>query len=434
MKYILEFISKRIMKPTEFLFDDDLSKTIQEVQVPQKEKIEAQKERIVAIREEKVQVGEDIVKLTELLAAKRKEFEELKSLKKKEELELKKLEEKEQLELAEKEQFYTWKQIETFYVFIGLLDKRANEPVTVIHLRHKITRQDFAVKVIPILDDYTNTGLRDTVHDELHGAQLANELRIEFANKGIGAGGLLAQTYGFILSRELPEKVQIRLIENTRFYAYIFMEYIPYGFNDIEYGGDTIKPMEFFIEIMYAILYARRISKFSHNDLHLGNIRIKDNVNPRTYGYTNRLGTNMAITIRSKYQPCIVDFGRSVLNETSSGKSDVDTFVASFREYVKRPGKKHEDDVFILDDCAYNFIEKLYSEWRGSGKKGVKDTSADSGVVAEIINSWYALKDTICAKCDLKIATGMCERCMFVKYCSRICQLEDYEKHKTNCV
>jgi hypothetical protein len=80
------------------------------------------------------------------------------------------------------------------------------------------------------------------------------------------------------------------------------------------------------------------------------------------------------------------------------------------------------------EDEAQNETEdKSDSESSGNDSKTEEEADLHTEVVVE------KSKRHICALCSSKGSSKKCSRCMKVYYCSRECQRQDWQTHKTNC-
>jgi hypothetical protein len=172
--------------------------------------------------------------------------------------------------------------------------------------------------------------------------QLQNELHVmSKLNEMTGKTLLFGHAYGTILSPDSPWQFGEDDIESTTIdsagdeilssprivggghYVYLFMEPIESNFSDLP---DEPKVNEdFFFEILIGLYYARKAFSFCHWDIHDGQLmfntlgeeklrcyKIGDDNKDHFWG-----GDNVFyVSIRSRIQPKLIDFGKSVVDET----------------------------------------------------------------------------------------------------------------------
>jgi hypothetical protein len=275
----------------------------------------------------------------------------------------------------------------------------------VLLFKARDTGSEYAVKVMPYVVsdiDVAKFGLKDYPEEDIKGSILANEIGSSY----------FAQTFGYTLVDGVYKDTKVRKIPGVCQYVCIWMEHVPYSVRDI---SEEINAEDFFFEVLYAI-GTGRTKGFSHNDLHLGNIRLKKREMVVSIGEKK---------FNSKYQPCLIDFGRSKLNDTKH--SDVETFISDFFIYMKRPNVTHENDVFNVTQEFAQFVFDLKNDWSGSKGKGVTDRSTDFKVIfKEIIARWYTRKKIeSCIVCNATKNLHYCGACFDAIYCSRECQKRD---------
>lgn len=302
-----------------------------------------------------------------------------------------------------------WSDIEKQFEFVRVLDPRKNEPIAVLLFKDRATESEFAVKIMPYVVsdmDVTRFGLKDYPEEEIQGSILANEIGSDY----------FAQIFGYTLVDGVHKDARVRKIPGVCQYVCIWMEHIPYSVKDVfNPNMKKIAAEDFFFEVLFAI-GTGRTKGFSHNDLHLGNIRLKKREMVRYTGEKK---------FDSKYQPCFIDFGRSKLNDTKH--SDVETFISDFSIYMKRPNETHENDVFNVTQEFAKFVLDLKNDWSGSRGKGRTDRSNDFQVIfKEIVQKWYTRKEIqSCIVCNTTMNLQYCGDCFDAIYCSRQCQKRD---------
>lgn len=322
--------------------------------------------------------------------------------------------------------FYSWKTIDRYFNITDVLDTRENEPVTVIEL----TDIDddtvvYSVKIIPLIP--TDISLRDVIlkdsaDQELIGASLANHLDSRY----------FATTYGYIPVSNLPDTITITKMKETYGYILIFMEYIEYSIQDIfigqHLGYDTQSSINFFMEVLYAIYIGRKTSGFSHNDLHMGNIRLIDISENRHISEIN--GIPVDITFTGQYMPCIIDFGGASLNDV--GHSDILKFISNFVPKLKQQNIIHKYDIFHVTDEFDKWVRALKQKIHGSTGIINTDHSSNYKYVGELLLDWFQRDQHVnaCISCHTHMNLKYCGNCMSTMYCSEFCQQNDYKNHK----
>ena len=295
-----------------------------------------------------------------------------------------------------------WSDIEEQFEFVRVLDSRENQPIAVLLFKDRNTESEYAVKMMPyVVSDIEvgKFGLKDSPEGEIEGGILANEIGSSY----------FAQMFGYTLVDGVYEGVRVRKIPGVCQYVCIWMEHVPYSVKDVfNTNMKEIKAEDFFFEVLYAI-GTGRTKAFSHNDLHLANIRLKKRE------YMARVGNK---EFKSEYQPCLIDFGRSKLNDTTH--SDIEAFVSEFIFYMKRPNVIHENDVFIVTPKFAEFVSTLKQKWFRA-----KDDSSDYKVIfRDIILGWYTTINS-CIVCNSTKNLHYCGNCYKAIYCSRRCQKRD---------
>ena len=139
------------------------------------------------------------------------------------------------------------------------------------------------------------------------------------------------------------------------------------SFNDFMKRDPTEKEwLDILIQILISLELAQREIKFTHFDLHLGNILINtDNVIPYEVNFDN-----YTYSINSKQKPVIIDFGMSsiTINNKQTGIS-YDNF---YEEYGIAPFMVSGRDMHKILSCCFNLeknveikkiIRKIYTEF-----------------------------------------------------------------------
>ncbi len=217
--------------------------------------------------------------------------------------------------------------------------------------------------------------------------QLANELHImNKLNDMTRQTVVFGHAYGTILSPDSPWNFEENDVESTAtdygdgndddddectsnqhiagggHYVYLFIEPIESDFSDLP---DEPKVNEdFFFEILVGLYYARKDFSFCHWDIHEGQLMFNTLAEEqlRCYKIGNDNENNaFYVTIRSRIQPKLIDFGKSVIDE--SGITTEDLMMQEGDDWKNHPKLWNKSDIYHLA-LLFSHRENLSLEFR----------------------------------------------------------------------
>ena len=162
-------------------------------------------------------------------------------------------------------------------------------------------------------------------------SQLQNELYVMNKLNGMTRQTLIfGHAYGYILSPDSPLHFQDdsddEWIQTRGHYAYLFME--PFESNFCDLPDEPKTNEDFFFEILIGLYYARKEFSFCHWDIHRGQLMFNtlEEEEARCYrigGDNDEDNDGFYVTITSSIEPKLVDFGKSVIEETGITTEDL---------------------------------------------------------------------------------------------------------------
>ncbi len=180
-------------------------------------------------------------------------------------------------------------------------------------------------------------------------------------------------------------------------YVYLFMEPIDFNFSDLP---DESKVNEdFFFEILIGLYYARKAFSFCHWDIHDGQLlfNMLDEEQLRCYqiGEENNV---FYVTIRSRIEPKLVDFGKSAIDE--SGVTPADS--TQDNTWKSHPKLWNKSDIYHLallfshrqnlSPAFRQFLEEIVLPTYKSSMYATrpqKDSSTNYGNIEELLRLFY---------------------------------------------
>jgi hypothetical protein len=282
--------------------------------------------------------------------------------------------------------------------------------------------EDYAVKVLHSSDP-----------------QLQNELRVMAKlNKVVGPTLIFGHAYGTILSPDAPwgesdnyddaddvestatdyaddnnEKTvgSQHTLSNQQdivgggHYVYLFM--IPFESSFSDLPDEPQVDEDFFFEILIGLYYARKAFSFCHWDIHDGQLMFNTLAEEQLRCYKIGDDNNVFyVSIRSRIEPKLVDFGKSVIDESGITTEDL-TMLTTQDSNTNRCWKDHpklwnKSDIYHLAllfshrqnlSLAFRqFLEEtVLPTYKSSmyATRPQKDCSTNYGNIEELLRLWY---------------------------------------------
>jgi hypothetical protein len=267
--------------------------------------------------------------------------------------------------------------------------------------------EDYAVKVLHSTDP-----------------QLQNELRVMTKlNKIVGPTLIFGHAYGTILSPDAPwgdfhnndvndnddvestatdyaddnqdetSSKQLTQTSNQQtfggHYVYLFMTPFESDFSDLP--DEPQANEDFFFEILIGLYYARKAFSFCHWDIHDGQLMFNTLAEEQLRCYKigeDDKGNVFYVSIRSRIEPKLVDFGKSVIAETAGENSDPKLWNKSDIYHLALLFSHHEN----LSEAFRQFLEEtVLPAYKSSmyATRPQKDCSTNYANIEELLRTWY---------------------------------------------
>lgn len=250
-----------------------------------------------------------------------------------------------------------------------------------------------------------------------HDPQLSNELSVSAKLNELSRENLTNVfnfTSGYILSTELPPHIQMKPLSfyvseqrnyvdiPAHHYVYVFSQKILHAFETLP---DEPKINEdFYFEILIGLYYARQKFKFSHWDIHTGNLMYnwKEKKASRTY----KIGGQFFVTIRDTHiEPKLVDYGKSVAD---LAYTDDQWKEQKWRKFWNKSDIYHLSLIIShrvnLSERFRQFLERnILPKFRSSmyATKLEKDSAANHKNIEDILLAFFGENETVhCMVCD----------------------------------
>ncbi len=190
---------------------------------------------------------------------------------------------------------------------------------------------------------------------------------------------LFSHTEGYVLSNELPPGFTLGENDNWdgSFYLYIFTSLIEFPFSDFPDDADANEA--FYLSMLVALYYARRAGNFVHHDIHEKNLMFNEHDAPALHTY--RIDDDTFFSITSKYDPKLIDFGKSVMDPNYRGTGEM-----QYKRFWDKSDISHLTSIFLDREATLEFrafLERVHSAFFES--RYAKKLSLDSGARADLV-------------------------------------------------
>jgi hypothetical protein len=183
-------------------------------------------------------------------------------------------------------------------------------------------------------------------------------------------------------------------------YVYLFMEPIESNFSDLP--DDPQVNEDFFFEVLIGLYYARKAFSFCHWDIHPGQLMFNTSEEEKLRCYhigDDNEGNVFYVSIRSCIQPKLVDFGKSVIDDTGITTDDLTGNSDTWRSNPKLWNKSDIYHLALLFSHRENlsmafrsFLEEtVLPMYRSSmyATRPQKDSSANFANIEELLRLFY---------------------------------------------
>jgi hypothetical protein len=266
---------------------------------------------------------------------------------------------------------------------------------------------DYAVKIIAKSDKHLSNEIA-----------VCNQLIALFKHTQI-----FQYTYGYILCMDLPSDVAP--FDQDFGYIYLFSELIDQPFDKLPDEDKTNE--DFYFEILIGLYYARKLLKFTHWDIHDGNLMFNTLEEPTTRVYPISNGFYVAIknsTIMAK----LIDYGKSAIEPTYTDAQWKET---RFRKMWNKSDLYHISLIFShrqhLSDKFREFLqEDVLPVYRSSmyATKLESDSAANFENIEKLLHLYFDGQKVECVQCYIKQAEYHDGKSVF---CGEACQIRYYE-------
>jgi hypothetical protein len=230
-------------------------------------------------------------------------------------------------------------------------------------------------------------------------------------------------TYGYILCTELPPN--ITPFDQDFGYIYLVSELIDQTFDALPDEPKTNE--DFYFEILIGIYFARKLLKFTHWDIHTGNLMFNELEEPTTR--VHQISNGFYVVIKnSAIQPKLIDYGKSAIEPTYTDAQWKET---RFRKMWNKSDLYHISLIFShrqnLSDKFRTFLqEHVLSIYRSSmyATKLESDSAANYENIEKLLHLYFDSQKVECVQCCVKQAEYHDGKGVF---CGETCQILYYE-------
>jgi hypothetical protein len=172
-------------------------------------------------------------------------------------------------------------------------------------------------------------------------------------------------------------------------YVYLFM--IPFESDFSDLPDEPQANEDFFFEILIGLYYARKAFSFCHWDIHDGQLMFNTLAEEQLRCYKigeDDKGNVFYVSIRSRIEPKLVDFGKSVIAETAGENSDPKLWNKSDIYHLALLFSHHEN----LSEAFRQFLEEtVLPAYKSSmyATRPQKDCSTNYANIEELLRTWY---------------------------------------------
>lgn len=281
-----------------------------------------------------------------------------------------------------------------------------------VHIKGKAS---LAVKVLPFRIQDTEwydpyTVIRD-VEQELFIACQVNQLH-EYTP-------VFIQTYGWLVSSRVPKNWQMYIdIQNLEYekakklsYMFMFMEQSTFKFD----SDSVVFTEDAYLRLLFVLLHALYVAgkhlKFTHNDLHKGNIMM-DVVHTKFVDLDIE-GKIVRVDLYNQFMPKIIDFGRAKTEKAHDGGRNENDVVTLFRAVLIR-NSIHQPTLNLPTIEAFSDFEMPIAELllKHSIFENVRKTIAKTNKKQKLVER--------CSMCGAE-ATVKFKHCDNYKFCHEYC-------------
>jgi hypothetical protein len=300
--------------------------------------------------------------------------------------------------------------------------------------------QSVARSVVLVSEDHAIKILQDSDPD------LVNELRVGNALNKLSRENLthvFGFTHGYVLSFDLPPHVSLARISlnvpgrgyvdvSAHHYVYMFLDLHSHSFADLP--DDPKINEDYYFEMLIGIYYARMHCKFSHHDVHTGNLmfRVAGKKHTRTY----KIADFYVSIQKSDVEPKLIDFGKSVVDSNYSDEKWKDP---AFKRFWDKSDVLHLSVIFERRNLSDRFRQFLSDEVfpkYASSRYATKlefDSAANFKNIENLLEKYFGRNQTVdCMVCNAKANYRIGSMLFFCGEPCRILHDKKKERKKVN--